>query len=474
MAAASLVLRRVFASPPVVDGRLVRVVPGGRVFLLGGFSESHALDLSPLRVHVASPSPPREVSAPVTLASGCPLEFTPVVGISGSAPPQSGGLACARLGRASIVVFGGYGHAGNTNQAHVLDTESCTWRELRPRASEVPLPRAGHTLTALARGEGAGGGEGVRSTFVLFGGYGSSALNDVVLLEVGAVDVEGRSDAEAPLPCTWVYPKVYGTPPSARCAHSAVATPDGTGIVIFGGFGNGGADGSTFLLEVTTEAASSLSAAEGQPCVIWSRVDTIVPQGVTLARSGHTAVCAGDLMLVCGGTRGTVENAAAYGDKAVVMGEALALDLGPLEAKGRVQSQGDVAAPLAWRHVEVTTSGGQIAPDGTGSPAPFLREDGAATILARYNHGAELLPERDTALISETASGEGVDGGGAQQQEAASSLSLHAQDAGEPDGRTRRLCTYSMLLVGGNDSVNAAIHTSASLSVNVVSAAISS
>ena len=93
---------------------------------------------------------------------------------------------------------------------------------------QVRSARAGHTLTTLA---------GAQQIAVLYGGFGDAAMSDVHLLLPGA----GENAA-------WVQPRVVGRPPPPRCAHSAVATPCGRGVVVFGGFTgaptDGGADGS--------------------------------------------------------------------------------------------------------------------------------------------------------------------------------------------------------------------------------------
>lgn len=224
MAGRPRLLRR-FTCQPAVD-TWVGIV-GKSVVIIGGFGSSVPSSEQPINLVGLSvaPSSPR--------------------------PSARGGMACALADPGRVVLHGGFGAAGNLGDTWVLERG---WERLP--SSGAPSPRAGHTLTAMAR------------CLVLFGGYGDDG---------GLADVHTLTDG------TWErLAGLMGEAPAPRCAHSATAL-DGHRVLIFGGYGAEGALGDAHVLDLQQRT--------------WTRVTAPAS-----ARSGHVVVVglAGELLVVGG------------------------------------------------------------------------------------------------------------------------------------------------------------------------------
>ena len=187
----------------------------------------------------------------------------------------------------AILIHGGYQLETGCNLDDLwwLHARDGVWHSANPKGTR-PAPRAGHTLTALSRQDDVPGTQRRRPAtgqqqIVLYGGYGEAAMSDVHVLLLA-------DDGE---PSEWVQPHVLGAPPPPRCAHSAVPTPCGGAVVVFGGFTGsgeeGGADGSVWVLEVDTEGTRWASERTGTLTVAWSQLHPETPDAVKLPRSGH-------------------------------------------------------------------------------------------------------------------------------------------------------------------------------------------
>ena len=132
------------------------------------------------------------------------------------------------------LLHGGYGHSASMegSLSDLWALEDDVWHQCSP-SGIAPLARSGHQLCALH------GSRGLGVQCVLWAGFGQLALDDVHLLQ--------GSGSQG---LKWVQPTVLGDSPGARCAHAAVATPQGDGMLVFGGYTAAGADGTLALLEV--------------------------------------------------------------------------------------------------------------------------------------------------------------------------------------------------------------------------------
>src|SRR5206468_11243449 len=95
----------------------------------------------------------------------------------------------------------------------------------------------------------------VRDRMVVFGGYDGGYRNDVWALSLA----EGTA---------WSTLASPGSPPSARCFHTAIYDPVRDRMVVFGGYDAGGRDNDDDLGALAlagTRAASALAAAGPPP-----------------------------------------------------------------------------------------------------------------------------------------------------------------------------------------------------------------
>jgi hypothetical protein len=167
--------------------------------------------------------------------------------------------------RERMVLFGGWSpDSGNLNDVWALSLAGTpAWTQLTPTG---PSPGVRYSHSAIY--------DPVSDRMVVFGGYGSGLLNDVWALSL--------SDTPA-----WTRLTPTGTPPIARCEHSAIYDPVRDCMVVFGGRGPGCLDDVWSL---------SLSGAPA-----WTK---LTPTGtLPSARYGHSAIhdTARDRMVVFGG-----------------------------------------------------------------------------------------------------------------------------------------------------------------------------
>lgn len=202
--------------------------------------------------------------------------------MKGDIPP-----GCAAYGFAvdntRLLVFGGMVEYGKySNELYELQASKWEWKRLRPRPPKFappPCPRLGHSFTLIGH------------RIFLFGGLANDCedpkpqvpsavsvryLNDLYSLELRPHNVTA-----------WEAPTTFGTPPSPRESHTAVAHTDSYGrskLIIYGGM-SGSRLGDLYILDIAT--------------MTWSRpeIGGIPP----LPRSLHTSTVIGDKMYVFGG-----------------------------------------------------------------------------------------------------------------------------------------------------------------------------
>lgn len=422
MAAARAVCATVSrGAPAVVDARLCRLGGGvsQRLFLLGGYDESeHGPQSSqPLLVHSSR--------------DGSAWRREHAAG-GGDGPSHRGGLACARVGPSCAIVHGGFGGGHSFSDLWRLDIvdERVAWTQLRAGGdSPQPSARSGHTATALRDQAG-------DPAVVIFGGYGESeALNDVHILSLSP----GCSTP------TWHTPAVEGSPPPARCAHTAVPTPDGASVLVFGGFTALGADGGLWLLDVHP------------PVVRWRELRpapiTDAP-ALSLARSGHASVLSGGTMVVTGGCSGCSVAPESYGQP-LVLDDVLQLDITRESLEAYAAATPRVPAP-GWSRLELSgTSARGDGPSAGGragaheailAPAVGAEHGSLAgrRAVRRYNHACESL--------SQPRHGESRSDRGALELKVDDSASLVADVDEEHSHHPGTMTT--IVLVGGNDATN--------------------
>jgi Galactose oxidase, central domain/Peptidase family C25 len=122
--------------------------------------------------------------------------------------------------RDEMIVFGGAGEEGNSNEVHAFDPytfNDATWTRLTP-TGPAPSPRRFATAVLV--------NDGGTNAMLLFGGLGDSGfLNDVWKLTL-------TPGAEA-----WQQLSPAGGPPGARAGHAAALDPVDGRLYTIGGFG---------------------------------------------------------------------------------------------------------------------------------------------------------------------------------------------------------------------------------------------
>ena len=114
-----------------------------------------------------------------------------------------------------MVLFGG-NNFDAVNELFSYDVIRREWRKHKPAGEAPPSKRYGHQAVATTDGR-----------MLVFGGFNGTFLNDVHELTLPA-DIEASP--------TWRRVVTTGTPPCARDGASSVLSPDGTSMLVFGGF----------------------------------------------------------------------------------------------------------------------------------------------------------------------------------------------------------------------------------------------
>jgi N-acetylneuraminic acid mutarotase len=205
---------------------------------------------------------------------------------------------------AGMIVWGGYGNSGFLNDGGQYNPAGNTWTRLS--SSGVPSPRENHTAVWTG------------SEMIVWGGYGSSGfVND--------------GSRYSPAVNSWTAVSATGAP-SSRVSDTAVWT--GSEMIVWGG-SNGGllGDGGRYNPannSWTTVNASGAPSARYMHTAVWTGTEMIVwggamsggavplndggrynpagnswtsvsAAGTPAARYGHTAVWAGNQMVIWGG-----------------------------------------------------------------------------------------------------------------------------------------------------------------------------
>ena len=198
-----------------------------------------------------------------------------------------------------LILFGG-NNFDAVNELFTYDIERSEWSKLKAEG-EKPSKRYGHQAVVLADGR-----------MIVFGGYNGTFLSDVHEL---AFDEPSQSNPR------WRPVPTSGAGPCARDGHSAVLAPDGTTLIVFGGFDGKRQLNDLFALDTRTfhwtplaperasdgaaddEAADAADAVRGSPAPAGAAAAAAdaAEGGHPQPRYLHSAVVCGDDMLVYGG-----------------------------------------------------------------------------------------------------------------------------------------------------------------------------
>ena len=218
----------------------------------------------------------------------------------------------------------------NGSASTEVGSSSLHWSSLRSHSSdlsEIPAPRAAHTLTAIpvqswaraiesARHLSAKSLHGETSTehnseeacAVLFGGNDKNGLfNDVWLLRQLPSSAVGSGVLPA-AQLLWLKPIVVGDTPTPRAGHTAVLF--GASMIVFGGSRGWGTEAFNDLhvldvgnirpwLQPSVASLHEDPVQDADSLVFWYRPS--VSGQAPAARAGHTAALIGNNMLVFGG-----------------------------------------------------------------------------------------------------------------------------------------------------------------------------
>eukprot|EP00962_Isochrysis_galbana_P026846 scaffold8366_cov121-Isochrysis_galbana.AAC.8 len=162
---------------------------------------------------------------------------------NGSWPaPRHGHSAVISLERGWMVLFGG-NMFDPVNHLFRYDIGKSEWAQLK--LPGAPSKREGHSATMTCSGQ-----------MVVFGGYNGTFLNDVHVLSLPPPAANAIDDGLA-----WRQVETSGTPPAGRDGHSAVLTPDGRTILVFGGFDGNTQRSDTFALDTDSWRWRQLSTS---------------------------------------------------------------------------------------------------------------------------------------------------------------------------------------------------------------------
>ena len=351
-----------------------------------------------------------------------------------ASPCDRGGHAVDAASGQLALMHGGWGHGVGSRQGNLADlwtlalsetgmqAQASTDPSWQPLAASgtPPSARAGHSLTAL-RCNRTPLQDAAAMSCVLFGGFGERALDDVHVLTVGAPGTApGAAPGNAPNTAlsasshaereqswaSWSQPRVLGTPPGPRCAHAAIATPDGRGVLVFGGYTPTGPDGTLWLLELLEGGAqggaeddagdgAERGAKEGGDCgadgakdggvgLAWTRLYAAAPSGqegpcVELPRSGHTmSLTSHNRLIVCGGLDADHS----------VLDDLLGLDV---SAAG-LERLRDPSGDAQWQVLRVAEEGGCDLARYNHAAAVVLCEGGGERLLLVGGNGEDHAP----------------------------------------------------------------------------------
>ena len=115
-----------------------------------------------------------------------------------------------------MLLFGG-NNFDAVNDLFAYDTVRSEWSKIKP-SGVAPSKRYGHQTVVTADGR-----------LIVFGGYNGTFLSDVHELTVDVAD-------SGTLVGSWRLVATSGEAPAARDGHSAVLAPDGSTMLVYGGF----------------------------------------------------------------------------------------------------------------------------------------------------------------------------------------------------------------------------------------------
>lgn len=133
-------------------------------------------------------------------------------------PPTARAGHCAALipDSRNVLVYGGINRSRWLNDIYVLE-DLCSWKKVRTSSTKSARPAA-RSYASLTPSAG---------FLVLFGGNNKSrSFNDVHFF--------------VPSSMSWVEPVVLGRAPKPRTGHCAVASKDGCGVIVYGGWDDQG------------------------------------------------------------------------------------------------------------------------------------------------------------------------------------------------------------------------------------------
>ena len=179
----------------------------------------------------------------------------------------------------SMIVFGGFGSSGVTNDVWVLSNADGSggtpaWTQLSPTGT-APAGRYEHTAVYAS----------ASNSMIVFGGetLSTCCMNDVWVLS--------HADGSGGTPA-WTHLAPTGTAPAVRYASTAVYDSAGNSMIVFGGNASSGRTNDVWVL-------AHADGSDGTPA--WTQLSPT--GGPPAARYSHTAVydAAANAMVVFGG-----------------------------------------------------------------------------------------------------------------------------------------------------------------------------
>jgi hypothetical protein len=197
---------------------------------------------------------------------------------NGSWPaPRHSHSAVVSRERDWMLLFGG-NMFDPVNQLFRYDIAKSEWAQLK--LPGAPSKREGHSATMTRSGQ-----------MVVFGGYNGKFLNDVHVLTLWPPTGNATNATDDGL--AWRQVETSGAPPAGRDGHTAVLSPDGRTILVFGGFDGKAQRSDTFALETVAWRWRELSTSpavggtgEAQPparcmhCAVWVGGEDLLPGGL--------------------------------------------------------------------------------------------------------------------------------------------------------------------------------------------------
>jgi len=158
--------------------------------------------------------------------------------VTGSVPGPRSGSSASLLDGNELVLFGGISKANRwLNSVAVLDTRIWKWNNSVRVSGDVPKARSYHSATVFGTNATTTSTAQITSTskrndrLLIFGGNDDDECFDTCHVLDYVLDETTKT-----LKWNWFHPQTTGDAPAPRTGHSATLLPDGTTILIYGGW----------------------------------------------------------------------------------------------------------------------------------------------------------------------------------------------------------------------------------------------